>query len=350
MSARAVALVTGDVPEYRVAPFRALAEREPIEVLAFGDVADGADLPLRRVEQRAVARIVGRYRAVVCGLGGRLALPGAYLAARRARIPFVLWTSIWEHPRTLAHAVSWLPTRHLYRTADAVVTYGPHVTRYVERFRTQGAVFEAPQAADPAHFGRAVADRELEAARKRAGVAPGQALVLFVGRLVREKGLEVLADAWRRAAVEPDAVLAVAGDGPLKPPGNALGRVARADLPALYAAAGVLVLPSIRTRTFTEPWGLVTNEAMHQGTPVIATDAVGAAAGGLVRDGRNGLVAPAGDAEALSARIRLAVRNPELRTQLAKAAREDVAAYTPEAWAAGVADALKASLPTRLLR
>ncbi len=344
-----VALVTGDVPEYRLAPFRSLAERVPLEVLAFGRVADGADFPVRCITERAVARHVGRYRAVVCGLGGRIALPGAYVAARRARIPFLLWTAIWEHPRTLAHALSWLPTRHLYRSADAIVTYGPHVTRYVARFRSRGAVFEAPQAADPAHFGRPVSSEERAAARKRAGAAPDQALVLFVGRRVREKGLAVLAEAWPRAGVQPEAVLAIAGEGPLEAPGTALGQVARDDLPPLYAAADVLVLPSIRTRSFTEPWGLVTNEAMHQGTPVIATNAVGAAAGGLVRDGRNGLVVPASDPEALAARIRLAVRNRDLRGALGAAAREDVAAYTPDAWATGVLAALKASTPDRLL-
>ena len=51
-----------------------------------------------------------------------------------------------------------------------------------------------------------------------------------------------------------------------------------------------------------EPWGLVVNEAMNQATAIIASDAVGAAAGGLVRDGRNGLIVPAGDAGALAAR------------------------------------------------
>ena len=347
---RPAALVTGDVPEYRLAPFRALAERERVEVLAFGDVAPGADFPLERIEQHAVARLAGRYRAVVCGLGGRLALPGAYLAARRARIPFVLWTSIWAHPRTLAHGLSWIPTRHLYRAADAVVTYGPHVTRYVERYRSRGAVFEAPQAVDPAQFARPVPDEEIAAARTRAGARPDQVLVLFVGRLVREKGVETLAHAWRQAELGEEAVLATAGEGPLTPPGTRLGLVERAELPALYAAADALVLPSIRTRTFTEPWGLVTNEAMHQGTPVIATDAVGAAAGGLVRDGRNGLVARASDRHALAARIRSIVRNPELRARLGAAAREDVRAYTPEAWADGVGRALNAVMQTRLLR
>ena len=70
----------------------------------------------------------------------------------------------------------------------------------------------------------------------------------------------------------------------------------------VYAACDVLVVPSVPTRTFREPWGLVVNEAMNQGLAVIATDAVGAAAGGLVRDGENGLIVPAGDERALAAR------------------------------------------------
>ena len=83
-----------------------------------------------------------------------------------------------------------------------------------------------------------------------------------------------------------------------------LDPVAPVELRNLYAAADVLVLPSIPTRTFREPWGLVVNEAMNQGLPVIASDAVGAAAGGLVRDGRNGLVVPAGDSAALAGALR----------------------------------------------
>jgi glycosyltransferase involved in cell wall biosynthesis len=87
---------------------------------------------------------------------------------------------------------------------------------------------------------------------------------------------------------------------------------------------------------------LVVNEAMQQGTPVIASDAVGAVAGGLVRDGRNGLVVPAGDAEALAARIRALAMNPQLREQLSNAAREDVRAFSEQAWVAGMRRALAA--------
>src|SRR5919202_700716 len=55
---------------------------------------------------------------------------------------------------------------------------------------------------------------------------------------------------------------------------------------------------------------------MNQRVPIIATDAVGAAAGGLVRDGRNGLVVPAGDADALATALRTLHGDPELRARL----------------------------------
>jgi glycosyltransferase involved in cell wall biosynthesis len=145
-------------------------------------------------------------------------------------------------------------------------------------------------------------------------------------------------------------VLALAGDGPLgaevaKQPDNvqALGFVPRDHLPALYAAADVVVLPSIRTETFLEPWGLVVNEAMHQGTPVITSDAVGAARGGLVEDGRNGLVVPERDADALAARLRGIAQNPQLREGLGAAARRDVARFTYAAWVTGMRRALAAA-------
>lgn len=305
-----------------------LDEAEQVELLTFRDAQRGRTAARELALARQVAS--GRYRAVICGLGGRIALPASYLAARRARIPFVLWASLWAHPRTPVHALSFLPTVAIYARADAVVTYGAHVSRYVERYRRRGRIFEAPQAATLA---------EPPASRpEHSGFR-----LLFVGRLEREKGIEVLLEAWRRAALS-DAELLVAGAGPLPVAGanvRALGPLPRAELPALYASADALVLPSVRTATFLEPWGLVVNEAMQQGTPAIVSDAVGAAAGGLVRDGRNGLVVPAGDAEALASRIRALAMNPQLRGRFSAAAREDVKAFSEAAWVEGMRCALK---------
>ena len=84
------------------------------------------------------------------------------------------------------------------------------------------------------------------------------------------------------------------------------------------------------------------NEAFNQGVPVIASDAVGAVAGGLVRHERTGLVVPAGDVPALASALRRMHDDPALRARLGAAGREAVQAYTHDAWAAGVSSALAA--------
>jgi glycosyltransferase involved in cell wall biosynthesis len=332
------------VTDYRREPFELLASEQNVEVLAWADGQIGQFEAARRVAE-------GRYRAVICGLGGRVALPLSFVAARRAGVPFILWASLWGHPRTPAHAVSYLPLLRIYRRADAVVTYGPHVSAYVsERRGSSHNVFEAPQAVSAEEFGKEISPELRAHARMHAGApADGGFLALFVGRLEREKGVRVLLDAWHRADLGEGAVLALAGDGPLHAEVareddsvQALGFVPRDHLPSLYAAADVLVLPSIQTETFLEPWGLVVNEAMHQGTPVIVSDAVGAAQGGLVRDGRNGLVVPQGDATALATRLRSVAHNAALRQALGAAAQQDVGPFTYAAWVDGMRRALAA--------
>ena len=281
----------------------------------------------------------GRFRAVVAGLSGRVALPAAYVGARRAGVPFVLWATIWAHPRTAAHALSYLPTRHLYRHADAIATYGPHVSAYVRAKGARGPVVEAPQSVDNA-FWSAPARPERRAAFQ----------AMFAGRPAREKGVAVLLRAWQSSGLSaPSAALVLVGGGPIRAravatgaavPENAVGPEAMRNF---YAGSDVVVIPSIPTRDFREPWGLVANEAFNQGVPVIATDAVGAAAGGLIEHERTGLIVPAGDADALSSALKRLHGDAALRARLGVAARAAVASYTHEAWAAGMARALAAA-------
>jgi glycosyltransferase involved in cell wall biosynthesis len=346
---RPVLFVTNHAPPFRVGAFAALHEREDLVfALIGGDVRHGggagdADLPfpVLRPSQRGVLRLAasGRFRAVVAGLSGRVALPAAWAGARRASVPFVLWATVWAHPRTAAHALSYLPLRHLYRTADAIATYGPHVSAYVRAKGAGQAVFEAPQSVDDAFW---------SAPARPIRRAPFQ--VTFAGRLAREKGLSVLLRAWRHTGLSaPDAALVLVGGGPIRArtvaTGAALleGPADAETLRGFYAGSDVVVLPSIPTRDFREPWGLVANEAFNQGVPVIATDAVGAAAGGLIEHERTGLVVPAGDAEALAGAVRRLHDDPALRARLGAAGRAAVAAYTHDAWAGGMARALAAA-------
>ena len=71
---------------------------------------------------------------------------------------------------------------------------------------------------------------------------------------------------------------------------------------------------------------MVVNEAMHAGLPVIATDTVGAAAGGLVRDGRNGFVVPDVSAS-LAAAMRRILTDRDLSSYLGRQARADVSDF-----------------------
>ena len=346
MSSRPVLFVTNHVPPERVGAFAALHRRVPLELALFGGRSTHATagvedpgVPHRFVDQRAVGALArsGRYRAVICGTAGRIALPAAWAGARAAHTPFVLWSALWSQPRTAAHLVAGAPLMAaLYRGADAVVAYGPHVAAFA---RARGArnVHIAPQAVDNAFWS---APQSPERAASFSAV--------FLGRPGRAKGAAVLHDAWRQSGLEaPAAALVLVGAGtgpPRNPTGGAVvfaGHQPPEQVRNFLAAADVCVIPSLRTRGFREPWGLVANEAMNQSTPVIASDEVGAVAGGLVRHERNGLVVPAGDAAALAAALTRLHGDRALRATLGANARRDVATYTFEAWAAGFDTALQ---------
>jgi glycosyltransferase involved in cell wall biosynthesis len=354
-----IALLTNYLVAYRLALYERLATDLGVEVLCygggerylpswFGDLETQlaqAPFPARRLHGLGEALDIGRrYQAVIAPYAGGAILPASYLGARRHRRPFVLWASVWAQPRSLAHAAALPLTRHIYRHADAVVAYGEHARRFAGRIRGHDEdIFVAPQAVEAELFRREVSDQEVQQFRARHDLPDGP-LVLYAGRLVTEKGIEVLAQAWPR--VRSQATLVVVGDGPLAmrlrslPRSRLLGALARAQLPVAYRAAAIALLPSIPTPRFREPWGLVCNEAMHQGRPVIATSAVGAVAGGLVRDGQTGLVVAPGDSGALARAIERVIDDQMLRERLGAAAREAAAAYTYDAMAAAFERAL----------
>jgi glycosyltransferase involved in cell wall biosynthesis len=105
-------------------------------------------------------------------------------------------------------------------------------------------------------------------------------------------------------------------------------------LAAYYALADVFVFP-----THTDPWGLVVNEAMACGLPVISSGAAGCAAD-LVESGWNGRVVSPGDVEQLAAAMAELAGDNELRSLMGQRSRERIELYSPEACAAGMASAM----------
>jgi rhamnosyl/mannosyltransferase len=155
----------------------------------------------------------------------------------------------------------------------------------------------------------------------------GRPIVLFVGRFVRYKGLDVLLEAMR--TIPAAAVLA--GDGPgrreLERKAKRLGvsdrvqfvgEVTDEEVAALYQACDVFVLPSV---TRQEAFGVVQIEAMARGKPVVSTD-LGTGVGWVNVHEDTGLVVPAGDARALSAAVERLLADPLERQKMGAAGRE----------------------------
>ncbi len=161
------------------------------------------------------------------------------------------------------------------------------------------------------------------ARRALMGVGEHQALVLHVGRLAVEKGVDTLAAALHQAhqRLGHRAVFCVAGDGPRAatvrealPWARHLGFLGREALADLYADADVFVFPSA-----TETCGLVALEALASGVPVIGSNAGGVREN--LREGLTGMLVPPGDAPAFAGAIEFMLQDDAQRRAMGEAAR-----------------------------
>jgi glycosyltransferase involved in cell wall biosynthesis len=172
--------------------------------------------------------------------------------------------------------------------------------------------------------------------RRRIGIADSAKTVfLFLSRLEDFKGLQDLFDAYIRLRTRrSDIALVIAGSGSLERfvreasaslrSVHYVGHLTGDEIWEAYCAADVFVLPSRR-----EPWGLVINEAMAAGRPVIVTDAAGCV-DDLVQHRVSGLTVRAGDASTLLAAMSELAENPDLGQKLAAGGREVISNWTLE--------------------
>lgn len=182
-------------------------------------------------------------------------------------------------------------------------------------------------------------------------------VVLYVGRLVRRKGLAVLLEAFARVKTRcPETALVLVGEGYQR---QALeeqrrragladvcftGPVAHADLAPLYGLADLFVLPSISTNLKLwgeETWGFVVGEAMACGLPVVVTDRVGCA-DDLVREGENGLVVPEKDPDRLARAMLAILEDDRLRARMGEASERLIQAFSYDRAAEGYRAAIGA--------
>ena len=272
----------------------------------------------------------------------------ALLYARAAGKKCLLWSESTLKDRRSKNAIKEKFKRFLVRHASGYIVPGKAQIEYLIALGSPPEpIWLAPNAVNSAFFTHE-ADRlkpEKEQIKQQLGLAGN--VILYVGRLLDDKGIPELIDAFEQVLQShPFANLVLVGDGPDRQKyvdrccDRGLNRVFFAGfqdqniLPRYYAIADVFVFP-----TRSDPWGLVLNEAMLAGLPAICSQLAGAAAD-LVNPGNNGFLYSPGDLKSLTQYICLLLQDDELRRKMGMRSQQIISHYTPEKMAQGFAEAI----------
>lgn len=278
-----------------------------------------------------------------------------WAAAAFRRLPILLRgeTNGLAEPTGLRRWIKRFILKILFCRVEGFLAIGTHNANF---YRSCGVpenrIFWTPYAVDNSFFlkqaGPLNGPKALLRAKK--GLPPDPPVILFCGKLIEKKRPFDLLKAFSLLDGNPKSSLAFVGEGPLRIPmkrfvaekGLAnvffLGFCNQSELPPCYAMADALVLPSGE-----EPWGLVLNEAMCFGLPIIASDRVGAAAD-LVREGLNGFVYPVGDVTALAEGLRKTLRDPDVGQAMGSRSKEMIQRWGLEETVEGIVQCLNARI------
>jgi glycosyltransferase involved in cell wall biosynthesis len=281
----------------------------------------------------AIGRVLRRSRPEVVVVSGwsTFAAQAALAWCRARKIPYVLLVESHDlGPRSgWRRAVKGAIVPRIVRGAASVLVVGTAARESVlargappERVRVFANTVDVPSWSERA-------DRLAEGRsklRSESGVADDDVVVLSVGRLVFDKGLDVLIRATN-AAGDSRLRLVFAGSGPDEAALIELAReldvqllirgdLAEAALADEYVKADVFALLSVH-----ETWGVVVNEAAASELPLVLSERVGAAQD-LLRDGENGFVVPSGDVAAAAAALKRLAEDPALRHAAGERSRE----------------------------
>lgn len=237
--------------------------------------------------------------------------------------------------------------RWFYRRVDRFCFPGEMGKAHLLRHGVPAAkLFFSPYSVDDEQIQRQQGQWTKPAARKQLGLAADDFVFLLSGKLIARKNPLAVVEAIRRMPRSERVALVVIGDGELRANFEAEARrllgerllapgfVNQSQLGPYFVAADALLMPSLH-----ETWGLVVNEAMHFGLPVIVSDRVGCHPN-LVREGETGFVYDAAQPEQLAGHMQRLVDDPAAAAAMGHRAREQMVHYTIDASARGVFSAL----------
>jgi 1,2-diacylglycerol 3-alpha-glucosyltransferase len=286
-----------------------------------------------------------RPEVILCGGYNYPASWQALYWARARGTPFVLWSESNLQDQRGGHAAVEFLKKKFWHSCRAFVVPGHSALEYLLAKGIQRElVYTAVNAVDNSLFAQAGALARQQADRIRGELQLPNRYFLFAGRLVPEKGVFELLSAYAKLQ-EPlrnDVGLVFAGDGPSREklelqaasiaPGTIrfTGFASREQLAVYYALAEMLILP-----TYTDTWGLVVNEAMACGLPVIVSRAAGCAVD-LVKENWNGQIVEPRDITSLTLAMDALASQPGLCATMGENSRQRIASFSPGEWSRGI--------------
>jgi glycosyltransferase involved in cell wall biosynthesis len=285
------------------------------------------------LQDRRPALVVSLFSEPSFMIGWHLARRLGTRTAFRVLAPSPTWF-VRSHSRELVK-------RYMFRRADGLFVAGEDAASYVRGYGVaDDRIFAEPQVSDAEFFSEGTAAAAGSRERLRSELGLSGVVFVYVGRLWWGKGVEHLIDAFRIAqSALGESSLLIVGDGEdanalkTKAEEAAPGRVVftnfrqRPEVPALLGAGDVFVFP-----TLGDPYGLVVDEAMAAGLPVVSTTAAGEITA-RVREGETGRLVPPADPERLAqAMISLGV-DEDARIVMGAKAGAAMAGRTPAYWA-----------------
>lgn len=235
--------------------------------------------------------------------------------------------------------------RRFYNRVDRVLAPGDSIAAMLRGWGVTRPIDQWLRGTD---HGRFNPGRRSQDWRASLGLEPGDFAVGFLGRLVKEKGLDIFSDVARELTRRgvPHKVLVV-GEGPARdwfaqrvPGAIFAGFQSGAALGRAVASMDVFFNPSV-----TESFSNVTLESMASGVPVVGADAIGQI--GIVQPGRTGFLVPPRDVKAYADAIERIARDPALKARLGAAGQARAQSYHWDAVNEAVVDAYLATLAAR---
>ncbi len=237
--------------------------------------------------------------------------------------------------------------RWFYKHIDAFCYFGKNGKRHLLNYNIpEDRTFFAPHSVDSALFHAQSSKFSRTNSRRFLGISDDETVLLFCGKLIPLKMPQLILDAVERLEMKDKLALIVVGDGPLRASfeerastlfGQRLymaGFVNQSKLGRYYSAADIFILPSEY-----ETWGLVVNEAMYFGLPVIVSNRVGCHPD-LVIEGKTGYVFAANDANDLAEKISLAAEDRRSLKRMGENAARHIGDYSTERGVQGILQAI----------